>query len=323
MAADKAFVEYMNASTPEEVTVNLNVGGNSYEIAWIHDWRGDGLGSWRWVGEAEATGHGEAIDRALESIPGPFIEGGIDENGNAYAIHPETGERIIASKINMPGWGEMTIVELLQMDPEELKGHITELMGRAGATDKLIAGTKERRFALPVMILNNFHQQNGSNFVYHTIIRGLGGGGIPEESDPLSIHRYETNTLLVPLYDNGSGQILGWVAISQGVRMNPAVLTFNSGGGVDFKIIRGGNLTGTLGDGSERAGIILSGSTMEDEFNGLSDTPLLELGGNVGSQAEILELTNLMRVGKIQEALELAKEKGLYVLFPTVQVYQK
>ena len=143
MAADKAFVEYMNASTPEEVTVNLNVGGNSYEIAWIHDWRGDGLGSWRWVGEAEATGHGEAIDRALESIPGPFIEGGIDENGNAYAIHPETGERIIASKINMPGWGEMTIVELLQMDPEELKGHITELMGRAGATDKLIAGTAE------------------------------------------------------------------------------------------------------------------------------------------------------------------------------------
>ena len=320
MAADKAFVEYMNASTPKEVTINLKLEGNNYEHVWTNDWLKPGEGRWRWVDQVESLGRSESMDRELNSLLPTFFEGGI-ENGNAYAIDPETGEKIFASKINVPGLGELSIVELLQMDPEVLKAHFVGLMEQAGVKDESIAVFQKNTFPLPVMMWKNFHQ-NDPNFVYHYLSGGGTDGGIPTK-DGYFVRSSETNTLLMPLYDDSTGDILGWTVIHQGIPMSVSTLTFNSGGGFNYDNLRTHRESGYFGDGGETAGIIFPGSTIEKEYVGRAGTPFLEPSKNVGSQAVISEMTNLMRAGKTQEALELAQLHKLYVLQPRFQAFQK
>ena len=320
MAADKAFVEYMNASTPKEVTINLKLEGNNYEHVWTNDWLKPGEGRWRWVDQVESLGRSESIDRELNSLLPTFFEGGI-ENGNAYAVDPETGEKMIAPNINVPGLGELSIVELLQMDPEVLKAHFVGLMEQTDISERSMAEFQDRTFPLPVMMWENFHQ-NDPNFVYHYLSTGGTDGGIPTK-DGYFVRSTDTNTLLMPLYDDSTGDILGWTVIHQGTQLSTSVMTFNSGGGFDYNSVRTHRQSGYFGDGGETAGIMWPGSTPEEEYAGNPGTPFLETGKNVGSQAALLKMTNLMRAGEIEKALELAQLYKIYVLKPRFQAFQK
>ena len=318
MAADKAFVEYMNANTPQNMTVNLDIKGTNYEIAWVHDWYGPGRGAWRWVDEAEATGHGEAIDRALDSIPGPFIEGGIDEIGNAYAVDPETGEKIIVPNIKVPGLDEMSLVQLLKMDPVALSSHFAELISKTDANPAAGSIIQNELFPLPVFVLESY-EQNKNNPVYASVWR-IPGGGIPIDEN-IHFRSSYTATVLFPLYEASTEQILGWTIVTKGERELYASLIFTQGGGAKYEKvidIRQGN---TFGAHSGEVGLVFSRFNTDEEFKLTGEEPLLELGENVGSSAELREIADLLRAGETQKALELAQKFGFFVSYPPFQAH--
>jgi len=284
----------------------------------------------RWRSSHNAA---EAIDLTGDSLPPLIIPGFTNAQGQEVVIDPSTGEETVIPKINMPGLGEISITELYAMGQDKLRDYVMELMlgadglyGPDGSYQELsnyIKSGRDNHFALPVIIYEHAVEvTKGSNSIYNTINHGNGSEiQIPEAG--IYFNGTPTNSVLIPIFDEASGQVIGWSNIQQGTTIATYSFIFSPGENPTAHQIK--QRTGTFGtpffggDAHHSFGILVSGQTTQVTYQNQGAEPLLENGVGIGSE---IEIQHILETGSITELIQLLMKLRLLVLYPDEIIYQ-
>ena len=305
--------EKINEASPE-ISPSIEVDGKTYELAWVPGWwKKSGDGAWRTLDEIRAAGRESEIVSSFNTVfPG------ITENGKHYVINPQNGDKTEVKPQNIPGFGEIDPVALMMMDPQEAMNIFIENVIKASGIGEEYIDRVRSTGMIPysAFVLENI-AENESDWIYSATM-DVGGGGIPESK--IAFKDFATNTLLLPLFDKDTGEVWGWLVVNQG--SGPGIKAFtSSGGGVDQNNESGFNTGGELGNGSERNGVIFLSTETEGTFHGLGEKSFLE--DDLGSEEALAKIYDLLRAGKIEEAIAEIESHGLFVAYPQAEFFEE
>ena len=122
-------------------------------------------------------------------------------------------------------------------------------------------------------------------------VMGNGSGSklaIPEVNK--GFIRMPTNSVLMPIFDQESGQVVFWVNIQQGLRFSRSVAFQIYAERVNCDLTSRANKVIFGNDPEHSLGIIMSPDNYEYTYKLIGEEPLLELGEGMGGEAEINDL---------------------------------
>ncbi|QYK50185.1 MAG: hypothetical protein KF701_07250 [Anaerolineales bacterium] len=306
-----AMAEYVNTEVGSDkayVEMNFPEIGDT-KLAWSPNY-----GYWR---SSHNTPESQ-LDLTGESFSPLFIAGYTNTEGQEVFINPQ-GQEVVVPKISMPGLGEVSITDLYKMNLNDLKNYvINTMLGANGMADQgreYVQARRNNHFPLPVVIYENA-DQNEKIYAYQDNSRST-HAQIPEAE--VIFRSWRTNSVLMPILDPGSDQLIGWVSIQQGLR---------NGGMASFPFASGENpnsiVTHEIGD--QRAfgadanhffGIVLLGKTTRDTYKS-PENLFLENASNIGSEAEIQRILNAKSV---MEIMQILADLRFFATYPDLYLY--
>lgn len=311
-----AMAEYVNTEVAGDkayVDMHFPEIGDT-KIAWSPDY-----GWWR---SSHNTPESQ-LDLTGESFSPLFIAGYTNTEGQEVFINPQ-GQEVVVPKINMPGeLGEVSITDLYTMDPNQLKNYVIDTMlganGMADESREYVRAREYNHFPLPIIIYENV-SQNEQIYSYQ-VSTGSPSAQIPEAR--ALFFAWKTNSVLMPVLDPGSNQLIGWVSIQQGFR-DDGMKAFIFAPGENPTVFNASRIRdpNAFGDNPNHFfGIVLLGKTTKDTYSTIySEDSFLEDAPNIGGETEIQRIMNAKNTVEIMQILTdlrfFATSPGLY-LFPT------
>jgi len=306
-----AMAEYVNESVASDqayVDMNFPEVGD-IKLAWSPDY-----GYWR---SSHNTPESQ-LDLTGESFAPLFIAGYTNTEGQEVFINPQ-GQEVVVPKINMPGLGEVSITDLYKMNLNNLKNYVINTMlganGMADQAREYVQARRNNHFPLPVVIYENANQ-NEKIYAYQDNSRST-HAQIPEAE--VIFRSWRTNSVLMPILDPGSDQLIGWVSIQQGLRFTGMTsFSFTPGENPNFIYAQEIGDTRAFGANADHFfGIVLLGKTTADTHQYPKEA-FLENAPNVGSEAEIQRILN---ANSVMAKIQILADLRFFASYPDLYLY--
>jgi hypothetical protein len=268
----------------------------------------------------------EPVDCSGEGLPPLIVPGRINEDGRPVIIDSETGQETVTGIFNIPGLEPMTIVEIYAMGQEKLAEHlINNVLPTATSSthdpEQLAAVlnlVKNFTFPLPVVIYQNISE---SAVNYPVVITGNTSViAVPE--DDKAIDRVPTNSVLVPVVNPESGELLWWTSIQQGTNSQTSNYDISVSGGVNFTRLSELKSSVLGGASSNTSTAIL----LPTAYNGSYPQPEMFLfndGVGIGSEPEIQQFIAAIEAGDLETIELLINQTRFLGVLPGVVIQLK
>lgn len=324
-------VESINSQTPVEISIPLEIDGQTYNCVYFPT---DSGGGWYWdqliidYYKDQGQDPEELIDRELENIPGPIlIASSEDLAGTENRIHTFfddlKGSSIQVSTVYLPGIGEMDFFAATVRQPELFGLIIDQVLADAKLSDSAAADLKNRVFvdfqAYPVAMLTPF--PDNKHPVYNRVGFGSDEGGI--NGTNYYIHRQDTNQLVVGIPDVAGEGFGAGIVVNQGITADVTSVTYD---GMEIPKVSPFSSLPTRQIGEDfrvRTAIMIVGKTTADSYYAHGEQNregFLERSPQIGSEKELKTALDLALAGDNIALTQALTPYGAWAMKPVFMV---